>query len=39
MSVRQIDVIICLMMKKGYPGFDSCAENKNFQAWCNQVIK
>lgn len=38
-NARQIDVLVCLMIKKGFGGFVNYAENKDFISWCEKMIK
>lgn len=36
-KARQVDVLVCLMMKKGYSEFDKYASE--IKEWCSQIIK
>ena len=36
-NARQVDVLICLMKKKGYPEFNEYAAE--IKDWCNQTVK
>jgi|LGVF01.2.fsa_nt_gb hypothetical protein len=36
-NARQVDVLVCLMIKKGYSEFDEYAAD--IKDWCNQTIK
>ena len=38
-SSVQVDVLICLLIERGYPGFEQCAENQVFMKRCRSLIK
>ncbi len=33
------EVLICLLLAKGYPGFDRQAASKDFRRWCEKMTK
>jgi len=35
---RKIDVVVCLMYKKGYPGFDAYMANADDNNWCERIV-
>lgn len=36
---RTMEVLACLMIKRGYPGFETYAENQSFMKACQQLVK
>lgn len=38
-NARKIDVLVCLMVQKGYPEFIAYANNPGFMSWCNRMLK
>lgn len=38
-NARQADVLVCLMIKKGYGGFESYAEDQSFMDWCKKMVE
>jgi len=36
---RQLDALLCLLIKQGQPGFESYAENRTFMGSCQQLVK
>jgi hypothetical protein len=37
-NARQVDVLVCLLVKKGYGGFQEYAENQSFMNWCGDMV-
>ena len=35
----EVDVLVCLLIKRGYAGFDDCAENRNFMLRCQDYLR
>lgn len=35
----QVDVLVCLLINKGYPGFNKCIENKAFMGRCQGFLR
>jgi len=38
-NYRNVDAVVCLLHKKGYPGFESYVDNPVFSQWCEQLVK
>ncbi len=38
-NARQVDVLVCLMIKKGYGGFAYYEENQSFIDWCGKMVE
>ena len=36
---RNVDAVICLLHKKGYPGFDGYLSSEVVSTWCNQIAQ
>lgn len=36
---RQVDVLLCLLIKKGYAGFEQCLNDRAFMNRCSAVLK
>ena len=35
---RKVDAVVCLLHKKGYPGFESYFESRVFENWCSEIV-
>jgi len=38
-NARDVDALVCLLMKKGYKGYDDYADNEEFMTWCNTLVE
>ena len=38
-NARQVDVLVCMLVKKGYGGFEEYAGNQSFMQWCDDMVK
>jgi len=38
-NARQVDVLVCLLTKKGYDGFQSYIADQSFEHWCETMVK
>ena len=36
---KKLEVLACLMIKRGYPGFETYAESQSFMKTCQQLVK
>jgi len=38
-NARQVDVLVCVLVKKGYGGFQDYAANQSFMTWCGDRVR
>ena len=38
-AAKQVDVLVCLLLDKGYDNFAEYGDNKPFTDWCGKMIK
>lgn len=36
---RQVDVLVCLLLKKGFAGFEQCITNRAFMNRCSAILR
>jgi len=38
-NARQIDAVVCLLDKKGYPGFAASLKSEVSRSWCDNLVR